>query len=147
MRVALGEPDLGAGQRQVAGHGGDHRAELARRGQCDEGLEGLGWEVVVDVAVGQRQRADPLRVAGREDLGHRSAGVVGDHVDAVEPERLAELVQEGGEAVEGQVGRHVRRHRRRAVRGQVGSDAATDVGDVPDHVAPQVRVDEDAVDQ
>ena len=100
----LPEPDFGARRAEVTRHGGHQRPELARLRQLHEGLEGLGREVVVHVAVRQRQRADPLGVPGREDLGHGAAGVVGDDVDLVEAEVRAELIELRGESVEGQVG-------------------------------------------
>ena len=84
--VAHAEPGLGAGRLEVSRHGEHQRGELAGLGQRHERPEGLGREVVVHVAVGQRERADSLREAGGEHLRHGAAGVVGDDVDLVEAE-------------------------------------------------------------
>ena len=60
------------------------------------------------VSVSVRMRS---RVAGGEDLCHRASGVVGDDVDLIETEALAELIEHGGQPVEGEV-----RPRRRSPR-------------------------------
>jgi hypothetical protein len=77
--------ELGVARRELAGGGG-----RARR------LEGGRGIVVVHVAVGQRQGADPLRMARRENLRDGAAAVVGDEVDLIEAERVAERLQHRG---------------------------------------------------
>ena len=84
LHVPSPETHFGASEVAVARHGSHRRTELAGEGHLHEGLEGLGREVVVHVAVGQGKGADPLRVVGGEHLGDGAAGVVGHEVDPVE---------------------------------------------------------------
>jgi hypothetical protein len=113
------------------------------------GSKGSGGEVVLAVAVGECQGADSSRIAGGEDLSDRATGVVGDHVHLVEAEMRAQLVEPGGVPVQRQVvaGRSLVRNRRATVGRKVGRDAAPGVCDVPDDVAPQIGIDEHAMDE
>ena len=74
-----------------------HRARAHPPGEVDGRLEGLGWNVVVRFAVRERERPEPVGVTGREDLRHRAARVVGNEVDFVESERVAEREQPVGQ--------------------------------------------------
>src|SRR4029077_12200850 len=94
-------------------------------------------------------RRQPVLVPGGEDLGDGAAGVVGDEVDAGEPERVAEVLEAVRQRGQGQVlpvG-----HRAAAVQRQVEGDAASLAGSLAreraDDVAPQVGVGRDAVDE
>ena len=130
---------------------GARGCELAGPGQVDGRLERRRRHVVVRVAVGQGEGAEPLGVAGREDLRDGAAGVVGDEVDAGQVERLAEGGDRVGQRRERVVA--VRRRRRPPVQRQVESDrsARLMVGaalrrlELREDVAPQVGVGADAV--
>ena len=82
---------------------------------------------------------------GGEDLGDRPAGVVGDEIDAGEPERVAEVLKDGRQRGQGQVlpvG-----HRAASVQRQVEGDAAPLPREAADDVPPEVGVGRDAVDE
>jgi hypothetical protein len=61
-----------------------------------EGLEGVAAE--------QHERAEPIGMAGRDELGDRAAGVAADEHDVVELERRQELVDHRGDTLHRQLG-------------------------------------------
>src|SRR5262249_53086587 len=101
--------------------------------------------VGVDVAVGQGEAADASRVARREDLDDRTSAVVADDVHLLQSQALAERLEHLGLATDGDVG--VGWRAGGAVAEQVDRDAAARVGDAVDDVAPEIVVQEDAVDE
>jgi hypothetical protein len=84
-----------------------------------------------------------MRVAGGEDLGDGPAGVVGDEIDASEPERVAEVLQASRQRGDGQVlpGGHRAAPVQREVDGNVASLGAQRADDV----APEKGVGGDAM--
>ena len=105
--------DLGLGERLEGGAGEGADAERRREhghaarqlGQRRHRLEDPRREVLVGVAVGQHEAADPLWVAGDENLRHRPAGVVADDRHVLELERGEEAVDRSPRCREGR-GRH-----------------------------------------
>jgi len=87
----------------------------------------------VGVAVGERERAQPLRMAGGEDLANGAASVVAHQVDLVQAERGTQLLDHLGHRGH----RLVIARRRAAVAGQVDRHAATGVLQGLDDVPPQ----------
>ena len=81
--------DEAPGLLDVAEQGSGAGRDGAARGQLDRRLKRLGRDVVVRIAVGQAEGAQPLGVTGGEDLRDRSAGVVGDEQDAAAASRSA----------------------------------------------------------
>ena len=119
------------------------RDESAGPGQVDRRLERLGRHVVVAVAVHERERAQPRRLAPGDDLRERAAGVVGDEVDGAGVDPVDERADGLGVRTE----RHVAVERPRAlpVQRQVECDAALLARERVDHAPPQVGVGADAV--
>ncbi len=85
----------------------------------------------------------PLGMGGREHLGHRAAGVVGDQVDTGQVEGVAAVFDEAGQAGQGEV--LVRGGRGMAVQRQVQGDAPALAVQLGDDVPPQVAAGADAV--
>jgi hypothetical protein len=82
-------------------------------------------------------------VAGGEDLGDGPAGVVGDEIDAGEPERVAEVLQASRQRGDGQV--LPGGHRAAPMQREVDGNAASLGGQRVDDVAPEKGVGGDAV--
>src|SRR5213076_1772515 len=93
------------------------------------------------------ERGQPVGVAGGEDLRDGPAGVVGDEIDAGEPERVAEVLQPLRQRGDRQV--LAGGYRTVAVQRQVERDAASVAVMLPrqraDDVAPEKGVGGDAV--
>src|SRR3954447_9867561 len=95
------------------------------------------------VAIRDRERADAARMARGEDLGNSRAAVVGDQIDLVQIQPVAEGLQH--------LGLHAERHvligcdPRVAVSHQVNRNAPSQIGYAFDHMAPEVGVLENAV--
>ena len=117
----------------------------AHAGQPDRGQQRLGRHVVVRLAVGQGQRVQPLGVARREYLGDRAAGVVRDHVEVGQLERVAAVGDEAGQSGQREV--LVGRGRGVAVQRQVDGHAPALAVELADHVPPQVAAGAHAVDE
>ena len=135
----------GACRGEIGQQRGRRGREQAGAGEVDRRLERFGRHVVVGVAVRQRERAQARRMARGEDLRDGTAGVVRDQVDAVEVERVAELLDHIGERRQREVLVGVRRTP--TVQRKVERNAAAFVRDERDDVAPQVRARPDAVDE
>jgi hypothetical protein len=82
-RLAVGQPAVGAGQRPHRPNfeARQQRGEHAHPGRGDQRAEQLGRVVVERVAGGQHEPAEPVGVAGGDDLGDRAAAVVADQDD------------------------------------------------------------------
>jgi hypothetical protein len=93
----------------------------SRGGHGDGGLEGVGWHVVVRVAVGQAQGAKPVAVPGREHLGHGAPGVMSHQIYRPEVGCLAESLDHVGQGTQAEV--LVRRRGGPAVQRQVNGHA------------------------
>jgi len=103
-------------------------------------------EVLVGVAVGEDEAADPGGAPGDEHLAHRPAGVVADQGDVVEVERDEEVLDDRRDPGRGEVDVGVHRHRVRAHR-PVRGDAAEAIGEGVDDAVPEPAVDQVAVDE
>ena len=97
------------------------------------------------VAVGEREGAQVVGMAGGQHLSDGSAGVVGDKIDVSKAEALAQFGDDVGEGAD----RHalVGPGRALAVEGQIDSDAAAHVAQPADHTGPQVGIGADAVEE
>jgi hypothetical protein len=99
----------------------------------------------VRLAIGQGQRAQPPRLAGGQDLGHRPTRVVGNQVDFGQPSSVTEAGEEPGQRAEREVltggcwGAPVQR--------QVDRDAPALARHLRDHMAPQVAAGPNAMDE
>src|SRR5262245_17257509 len=114
-------------------------------------LEGLPEVVVqslvVGVAVLHHDGGDAVRVAGREPVADRRAVIL--HVEGVlrQAEYRGELLDDGGEVIEGVSELVPRRHRAVAEAGVVGGEHAVAVGQGRDQVAEHLRAGREAVQQ
>jgi hypothetical protein len=139
---------VGRPEPQHALEGGVVRQSLARsRGPQPAGelREHLRDVVGVEQRVQQRERAHAVRVIEREADADRAAEVVDREVDTVDPERVEEATNGGGE--ERQVVRHVRGLRGHAEAGEVKREDALPAGDRGHHPTPQERRRRPAVQQ
>ena len=82
-------------------------------------------------------------MARGENLRDGAAAVVGDEVDLIEAERVAERLQHRRLRAERDV--LVRFCRAVAMRDEVDRETAADGGDAVDHVAPQIGVEKHAM--
>ena len=109
-------------------------------------LEDPRREVLVGVAVGQDEAADPLRVAGDQHLRHRAARVVADDRDVAEVERIEKAGDQVRDPVRAEVGLGPHRDLLGADR-PVGREAAVGRREAVDDAVPEPAVDEEAVDE
>jgi len=82
---------------------------------------------------------------GGENLGDAAAAVVGDHVDLIEPQAVAERRQHLGLGGEGDV--LVGGYPGGAMRHQIDGNAAAPVGDPIDDMPPEIAVQHHAMDE
>ncbi len=130
----------GPGEGADAEGGGQQRHPAGKRRDRRHRLEDAGREVVVGVAVGEDEAADPLRVAGDQDLRHRAARVVADDRHVVQVERLEEAGDRRCDPVRGEVGIRLHRDLLGADR-PVGGEATAAVGESVDDAVPEATVD------
>src|SRR5262249_18524116 len=109
-------------------------------------LEDARGEVLVGVAVGEDEAADPGGAAGDRHLAHGPARVVADQGDVVEIERLEEAFDDRRDAGRGEVGVGGHRNLLGAHR-PVGGDAVEAIGKSVDDAVPEAAVDQVAVDE
>src|SRR4029077_1028522 len=102
---------------------------------------------VVGVAVLHYDSRDAFRVAGRKPVSDRRAIIL--HVEGVlrQTEYRGELLDDGGEVIEGVSELVPRRHRAVAEAGVVGGEHAVAVGQGRDQVAEHLRTGREAVQQ
>jgi hypothetical protein len=132
--LVLVDPILGDGAPDGSGAGLYVRPETAA--------------AVADLLIARRVRkaaSKALGVMSREDLGDRTAGVVGNQIDRGEVQGVADIEHRTGEGGEREL--LVGMRWRSAVQREVQRDATALILHLPDHLPPQVATGRQAVDE
>ena len=97
----------------------------------------------MNVAVGQRQASDALRVQRTEDLRDAASAVISDEIRLFHVQRIEKLLEHLCVCRDGHV--LIARDVRLAVRQQVDGNAAPDVREVCQLMSPEVLIQQHAV--
>ena len=138
---------FGRARQRFVGHPGREPGVGEPAGACqlDHRQHGRRRTVDLHVAVGEQHRSHPLRVADREELGHRAAAVARDEIDRVDPEAIEKLDEHLDLGVRRDA--RARRDLGRPEPEKIRRDAPADVPEAVERTPPLITGEREAVNE